>query len=159
MLSPFTLSIWHFLQSTLLIFLYDFLIPKRKAELFPFFFQIVAVEYIFRNGGPVMIVIPKTSGQKIYWLSSVYNALAVFIFGSVVTQFLTELTKHSVGRLRPHFYTLCDPIVDDYMCSTGYVTEFECRSKDEKMLKEARYVNLLVFPICPKQNLFYTKTL
>ena len=96
------------------------------------------MEYAFRNGGQILIMAPKTSGQQSYWLSAAYNALAVFIFGSVVTQFLTELAKHSVGRLRPHFYTLCDPDVDDFICSKGYITDFKCKSTDVNMLKEAR---------------------
>ncbi|RUS83344.1 hypothetical protein EGW08_008891 [Elysia chlorotica] len=102
------------------------------------FVVILSVEYAFRNGGQIMIMTTKTSGQQTYWLSSFYNAFAVFIFGSVVTQFLTELAKHSVGRLRPHFYTLCDPEVDAAICAKGYITDFKCKSTDVDMLKEAR---------------------
>ncbi|GFS00332.1 phospholipid phosphatase 1 [Elysia marginata] len=102
------------------------------------FVVMLGVEYVFRSGSPILIVTPKTYGLKVYWLAAAYNALAVFIFGSVVTQFLTELAKHSVGRLRPHFLTLCDPNLDELNCSKGYITEFKCRSTDDKMLKEAR---------------------
>ncbi|GFO47910.1 phospholipid phosphatase 1 [Plakobranchus ocellatus] len=96
---------------------------------------ILAVEFAFRQGCPVMTIIPKSTGQKMYWLAAAYNAIAVFLFGSVVTQFLTELGKHSVGRLRPHFLSLCNPDLEK--CS-GYMTEFVCRSKDINMLREAR---------------------
>ncbi|XP_067648522.1 putative phosphatidate phosphatase [Eurosta solidaginis] len=47
--------------------------------------------------------------------------LATFSFGFIATYLTTELAKNVVGRLRPHFYTACQPrLADGSSCESAY---------------------------------------
>ena len=54
-----------------------------------------------------------------------------YLFGTVVTQCLTDVTKYSVGRQRPHFFAVCNPDFGKIECGTEtepiYVREYVCR--------------------------------
>jgi len=58
-----------------------------------------------------------------------YNTLGVFIFGSMVNQLLTDTTKYTIGRLRPHFLEVCNPDIKE-SCgkfdSPVYISEYTC---------------------------------
>lgn len=98
------------------------------------------LEFLLRKNNSFCIIsIKKPNTRKRSWIGAAYNTLAVFIFGMAVTQFLTEIGKFSIGRLRPHFLTLCSPDKARMNCSAGYITEDVCTSMDEDMMKQARY--------------------
>ncbi|KAA0201153.1 hypothetical protein HAZT_HAZT003356 [Hyalella azteca] len=42
-----------------------------------------------------------------FW--SLYNNVGCFLFGCAVSQLLTDVAKYSIGRLRPHFLSICNP--------------------------------------------------
>ena len=78
-----------------------------------------------------------------------YRHFGYFSLGALTTLLFTELAKYTVGRLRPHYLTLCDPELTEELCKDqwGYnkfVTESEdviCRNmteEKEKKLHEAR---------------------
>ena len=54
--------------------------------------------------------------------------------GAVGSQLIVDLCKYTVGRLRPHFFNVCQPIFDDNLCeppnSTSpavvYVVNYTC---------------------------------
>ena len=81
----------------------------------------------------------KIRRKKATWVFCMYRNIVVFIFGMGVTQVLTELGKNTIGRLRPHFLTLCNPDYSKLNCAAGtYITDYVCTSTDEAALKEGR---------------------
>ncbi|XP_047736607.1 phospholipid phosphatase 1 isoform X3 [Hyalella azteca] len=76
-----------------------------------------------------------------FW--SLYNNVGCFLFGCAVSQLLTDVAKYSIGRLRPHFLSICNPdwstitCVDPVSGGYNYVLP-DCSPKDEDRLKEAR---------------------
>jgi phosphatidate phosphatase len=66
-----------------------------------------------------------------------YGVLGIFVFGSLVNQLLTDTSKYTIGRLRPHFMAVCNPNVtlsSVAVCgnSSGpvYVTEYTCLGEE-----------------------------
>ncbi|XP_050389051.1 phospholipid phosphatase 1 [Patella vulgata] len=59
-----------------------------------------------------------------------------FLFGLAVTQFTSDITKYSIGRLRPHFLDVCKPM--DYNCTGNYVDVFKCGAGTDSGIKQSR---------------------
>ncbi|KAL1021982.1 hypothetical protein UPYG_G00020720 [Umbra pygmaea] len=55
------------------------------------------------------------------YLSALYKVVGTFLFGAVVSQSLTDLAKFTIGRPRPNFLSVCNPVV----CS-GYMQQINC---------------------------------
>ncbi|XP_055921774.1 putative phosphatidate phosphatase isoform X2 [Eupeodes corollae] len=80
------------------------------------------------------------------WLIECYKKLGVFGFGAAMSQLATDIAKYSIGRLRPHFFAVCQPIMrDGTNCSNPinagrYIEEFTCLgiNSTPRMLKEVR---------------------
>ncbi|XP_016927788.2 putative phosphatidate phosphatase [Drosophila suzukii] len=79
------------------------------------------------------------------WLLECYHRIGIFIFGLGVEQLTTNIAKYSVGRLRPHFFTLCQPRINGTDCSNPlnagrYIEEFSCAAVDitSKQFKDMR---------------------
>ncbi|KAA0705235.1 Phospholipid phosphatase 3 [Triplophysa tibetana] len=72
------------------------------------------------------------------YVSCLYKELGSFLFGCCVGQSLTNMAKLSVGRLRPHFLSVCNVTYASLNCTPGtYVSEVNCRNT-LKMVEEAR---------------------
>nr|CAB3265054.1 lipid phosphate phosphohydrolase 1 [Phallusia mammillata] len=58
---------------------------------------------------------------------NIYRAVGYAIVGGCINQFLTDIGKQSVGRMRPHFFDLCQP---DVNCTDAnqflYITDYKC---------------------------------
>lgn len=76
-----------------------------------------------------------------------YNTAGVFVFGSLVNQLLTDITKYSMGSLRPHFLSVCQPnlTLDTGTCGginkPVYITEYGCIGQEDStpdMLRDMR---------------------
>lgn len=76
-----------------------------------------------------------------------YRQIGVFGFGAACSQLATDIGKYSIGRLRPHFFTVCRPIMpgnttcDDAINQGRYIEDFMCGALGEstaRMLKEMR---------------------
>ncbi|XP_015232589.1 PREDICTED: lipid phosphate phosphohydrolase 1-like [Cyprinodon variegatus] len=75
-------------------------------------------------------------GKK--YLLCIYKTLGSCVFGATASQSLTDITKYSIGRLRPHFLAVCKPVWAQINCKTGeYVENFTCTG-DEFEVAEAR---------------------
>lgn len=40
------------------------------------------------------------------WLWETYKVVGVFLFGCACQQLTTDIAKYTIGRLRPHFFTV-----------------------------------------------------
>nr|XP_014098576.1 putative phosphatidate phosphatase isoform X2 [Bactrocera oleae]XP_014098579.1 putative phosphatidate phosphatase isoform X2 [Bactrocera oleae]XP_014098580.1 putative phosphatidate phosphatase isoform X2 [Bactrocera oleae] len=66
------------------------------------------------------------------WIVESYKKIGLLIFGSGVGQLTMEIAKYSIGRLRPHFFAVCEPVmVDSSTCNDTvnadrYIEEFIC---------------------------------
>lgn len=76
------------------------------------------------------------------WLWMAYIKVGTFGFGAATTVLVTDIAKYTIGRLRPHFLTLCVP---DVNCSLPenqyrYIENFSCTAQgiSSKLLKEMR---------------------
>ncbi|XP_078319876.1 putative phosphatidate phosphatase isoform X2 [Crassostrea virginica] len=69
---------------------------------------------------------------------SVYRTLTSFFCGAAITQLLTDIAKYSIGRLRPHFYTVCKPSIQNCTWNSGYIEDYDCTGTDLEAIQEAR---------------------
>lgn len=71
-----------------------------------------------------------------------YQVVGTFLFGACVSQLLTDIAKYSIGRLRPHFFDLCEPANLEQLCGGNkhaYIEDFVCTSgASERLIKEVR---------------------
>lgn len=80
------------------------------------------------------------------WMIECYKKLGVFGFGAAACQLATDIAKYSIGRLRPHFFAVCQPrMLDGTNCSDPinfgrYIEDFTCigYKSSARMLKEVR---------------------
>lgn len=72
------------------------------------------------------------------YISCLYKAVGSYVFGAAASQSLTDIAKYSIGRLRPNFLAVCNPVWDRINCKAGgYIVNFTC-SGDEFLVDEAR---------------------
>lgn len=72
------------------------------------------------------------------YLTRVYKAVGSYLFGAVISQSLTDVAKYSIGRLRPNFLAVCNPVWDGINCRAGgYMENFTCTG-DQFLVDEAR---------------------
>ncbi|XP_019215303.1 phospholipid phosphatase 3 isoform X2 [Oreochromis niloticus] len=73
------------------------------------------------------------------YVSCLYKELGCFLFGCCVGQSLTNMAKLSVGRLRPHFLSVCGITYASLNCTPGtYIETVTCRQPDHQLEEEAR---------------------
>ncbi|KAH8309146.1 hypothetical protein KR059_006164, partial [Drosophila kikkawai] len=80
------------------------------------------------------------------WLIECYKKVGIYAFGAVVSQLTTDIAKYSIGRLRPHFMAVCQPVMpdgstcDDPVNAGKYIQEFTCKGvgSSARMLREMR---------------------
>ncbi|KAL0196969.1 hypothetical protein M9458_005509, partial [Cirrhinus mrigala] len=71
------------------------------------------------------------------YVSCLYKELGSFLFGCCVGQSLTNMAKLSVGRLRPHFLSVCNVTYESLNCTPGtYIPQVICNN-NSKMVDEA----------------------
>ncbi|CAH0382817.1 unnamed protein product [Bemisia tabaci] len=94
-------------------------------------------------------------GRKIQvWIWNSYKAIGAFGFGAAASQLTTDIGKYSIGRLRPHFFAVCNPnITCSYPSNQpGYIENFSCRGSDLKLIRDSK----LSFPSGHSSFSFYT---
>jgi len=56
-------------------------------------------------------------GSKTPWIAvELYRHFGFFTLGALSTLLFTEMAKYTIGRLRPHFLTICKPDYSDELC-------------------------------------------
>ncbi|GJQ66149.1 wun [Trypoxylus dichotomus] len=92
------------------------------------------------------------------WIWNSYCVIIVFGFGAACSQLTTDIIKYTVGRLRPHFLTVCEPNVNCTLPANKhrYIVNFECTNPlyiyDKRIIKELR----LSFPSGHSSFAMYT---
>lgn len=71
------------------------------------------------------------------YIACVYKAVGSFVFGAALSQSLTDIAKYTIGRLRPHFLTVCNPHWSVIDCKSGYIENFTCTG-DPVIINEGR---------------------
>ncbi|CAB3242436.1 unnamed protein product [Arctia plantaginis] len=73
----------------------------------------------------------KTAGEKFLgstlvagWIWESYNTIGVFVFGAACQQLTSDLAKPVIGRLRPHFFSVCAPLPLDN--EQLYIQQYQC---------------------------------
>uniref|UniRef100_A0A1W7RG80 Phospholipid phosphatase 2 n=1 Tax=Agkistrodon contortrix contortrix TaxID=8713 RepID=A0A1W7RG80_AGKCO len=61
------------------------------------------------------------------YLAALYKVIGTFLFGSAVSQSLTDLAKYMIGRLRPNFLAVCEPDWTKVNCSVYIQVEDVCQ--------------------------------
>lgn len=78
--------------------------------------------------------------RLLHRMAQLYKQAGYYLFGLVMLAFTTLLSKLCIGRLRPHFYAVCQPVlsdgsscsdaqnegryIDSYTCSNPNMTDF-----------------------------------
>lgn len=115
------------------------------------YLQIIFIEYTLRNNEPSRYSLRGLSIPN--WLYCTYNNILWFLFGAACSQLTTDIGKYTIGRLRPHFLSVCDPQIDcnDDRYKTIYIEDFECHGREEEKFKDTR----LSFPSGHSSLSFY----
>jgi len=81
----------------------------------------------------------RRSGSGSRWVKfwPVYNTVRWFLFGHVAEQFIKDMGKQLIGRLRPHFFEICRPLLADGSSCTDsgpgqshvYHTDYTCQTE------------------------------
>jgi phosphatidate phosphatase len=89
---------------------------------------------------------PAVSKKKLFFIATLHG-LMLFLLGIAITLLLTEIGKRWVGRLRPHFMSVCKPNLSTMNCTTTYgvntlynyvYTDGTFCTNTEKLVREAR---------------------
>lgn len=82
--------------------------------------------------------VPTNSSISNPYVAYIYKGVGSYLFGAAASQSLTDIAKYSIGRLRPHFLAVCQPVWDRINCKAGgYIETFTCTG-DKDMVDEAR---------------------
>ena len=71
-----------------------------------------------------------------FWLT--YHQVVLFAFGGLASQSLTDIAKYSIGRLRPHFLSVCSPSSNpcEGKDMHQYIEDYTC--PEEKNIRDSR---------------------
>lgn len=83
-----------------------------------------------------------------FWTQNLYKYFGFFLFGAACSQLTTDIGKYSIGRFRPHFISVCQPIMpNNSTCADPenlhrYIEDFRCGNSESsaRRLKEMRLV-------------------
>lgn len=79
-----------------------------------------------------------------------FHYLGAFLFGAAVSQTTTDIAKYMLGRLRPHWFDICQPDYTKFKCVEDNVIQYidgDVCTGDPKLIREARYIYIYVFII------------
>lgn len=94
-----------------------------------FFFQILFTEALLL----------KNYSQKLKpFLRNSYNMVGCLLLGFTLCMLFIEIVKLYVGRLRPHFLTVCQPNISTSNCSKTFITSYTCQGSDLDAIYDSR---------------------
>nr|CAD7262886.1 unnamed protein product [Timema shepardi] len=95
------------------------------------------IHYRQSNGQVARIFMGRTIPP---WIWNSYKVIGVFGFGVACSHLTTDVAKYSLGRLRPHFFAVCQPNIDctNTIFKNVYIENFQCNSTNLHLIKEMR---------------------
>uniref|UniRef100_F1KY03 Phosphatidic acid phosphatase type 2/haloperoxidase domain-containing protein n=1 Tax=Ascaris suum TaxID=6253 RepID=F1KY03_ASCSU len=87
------------------------------------------------------ISVYRLKGRDVHRLFVRFCAYAAHcVLGTLVSVIVCQITKYAVGRLRPHFISVCDPDINMTACAISheYITDYICNGKSESRIRDAR---------------------
>ena len=72
------------------------------------------------------------------WIYRIISQLCFIFIGYIMNVLFTGIGKKCVGRLRPHFMSVCRPDYSKFNCSAGYITADVCTTTNTASLYQAR---------------------
>ncbi|ESO10394.1 hypothetical protein HELRODRAFT_194939 [Helobdella robusta] len=81
-----------------------------------------------------------------YFLMCVYRYFGMYMFGIIIQMTVTVIGKYSIGRLRPHFLSLCNPDYSQLNCTVPglisdiyvYVESYTCVDEKSRNAVDSR---------------------
>ncbi|KAM3956717.1 putative phosphatidate phosphatase [Aphomia sociella] len=88
------------------------------------------------------------------WVWESYRSIGVYTFGAACQQLSANMAKYMLGRLRPHFYAVCQPVANESspLNELGYIVDYTCQGTDASLIKNAR----LSFPSAHSSYAMYS---
>lgn len=81
----------------------------------------------------------KNYSQKLKpFLRNSYNMVGCLLLGFTLCMLFIEIVKLYVGRLRPHFLTVCQPNISTSNCSKTFITSYTCQGSDLDAIYDSR---------------------
>ncbi|GAA6094172.1 phospholipid phosphatase 1 [Tachysurus ichikawai] len=93
--------------------------------------------FIIIGGECILVYLRSRSAVMKVYVACIYKAVGSFIFGAAISQSLTDIAKYTIGRLRPHFLSICKPNWSLVDCKSGYIENFSCTG-DKELVNEGR---------------------
>lgn len=88
---------------------------------------------------------PSQFSRSTQFVFEVYRVIGYLMIGACANQFLTDVGKHTVGRLRPHFYDLCQPSVACTEANSHqYITDFNCTRTSHPDIPQHKFEDRLL---------------
>jgi len=110
-----------------------------------FLLVVVGVELFNKNSNKEKVVKEQEVGHVYIgnvritpWVYRILSPMGFIIIGLTMSTIITDIGKKLVGRLRPHFLSVCLPNYKMFNCSDGYITGNVCTSSNRNILLEAR---------------------
>lgn len=77
------------------------------------------------------------------WIYNLYCVFGIFAFGAACSQLTTDVLKYTIGRLRPHFFSVCLPdVCNGSTIPYKYYEHFVCTNplyiNNKRIMKEIR---------------------
>ena len=89
------------------------------------------------------------------WIAiELYRHFGYFLLGSVSCLLFTEIAKYTIGRLRPHFLTICDPDLTEELCRDPNNSEYTRFVTDKEEII-CRYLVVVVVVVLTTLNHYY----
>ena len=109
------------------------------------FLQILITEFVQQASKASFNTPHKSCSEKGKFLKKFYIAFGIYIFAIAVQFSIAVIAKNMVGRLRPHFLSVCNPNFDSINCTTSstsniyvYVDNYTCSQPDTTKMRDAR---------------------
>lgn len=65
----------------------------------------------------------------------VFNTILGYLFGAAASHSLVSIAKYTIGRLRPHFFDICQPDYESIDCGTfkhpHFITDYTCQGNQD----------------------------
>lgn len=75
-------------------------------------------------------------GSRTPWIAfELYRHFGYFTLGALTCLLFTEMAKYTIGRLRPHFLTICQPDLTDELCKDEFGYERFVTEREEVICK------------------------